>query len=105
MKTGIARGIMLSAMASLALAPMAAKAGTRASDTSSRYIASASGEPGLQRAADDEDKAAPLIGLDLQTFLLGSAIIGILVALAIDENERRIEAPSKRIQFQSNGAN
>ena len=98
MKTGIARGIMLSAMASLALAPVAANAGTRASDTSSRYIASASGEPGLQRAADGEDKAAPLIGLDLQTFLLGSAIIGILVAIAIDEDERRT-------QFQSNGAN
>lgn len=98
MKTGIARGIMLSAMASLALTSVSASAGTRASDTSSRYIASASAEPGLQRAADGEDKAARLIGLDLQTFLLGTALIGILVAIAIDENE-------PRTQFQSNGAN
>lgn len=98
MKTRLARGIMLATLAPLVFAPLAAQAGTRASDTNARYYASASAERGLQRAAKEEDRAAGLFGIDLQMLLIGPTAIGMLAALAID-------GESVRTSFQSNGAN
>lgn len=98
MRTGLARGIMLGMIAPLTLVPVSAQAGTRASETATHYFASASAEPGLQRAADGEEFALGLFGFDLQMFLIGSAAIGILVAIAIDDGGQRTE-------FHSNGAN
>ena len=98
MNTGLKRGIMLGMIAPIALAPLTAQAGTRASDNSTRYVASASAEPGLQRAAKGEDDRAGLIDFDLKWLLIGSAAIAVLLAVAIDGGETDSG-------FQSNGAN
>lgn len=98
MKSGLKRGTMLGLSASLAFAPLAATAGTRASDSTGPYIASASAESGLQRAAEGEDQAAGMFGFDLRALLVGTGAIGLLVAIATT-------AGSERDNFQSNGAN
>lgn len=80
MPNAIAKRLMLAAAASLAIMPIAAQAGTRASNTPIYYVASANPQPGLQRAAEGEDKRL-WIGDDMLTILLGS--IGVAAALAM----------------------
>ncbi|QUL37651.1 hypothetical protein [Erythrobacter sp. JK5] len=75
---------MTAAAASMALAPIAAQANTRAGDSSAIYSSSAFSQPGVDRAADGEDIVGTS-GIFIIVFVTAT-IIGIIL-IADDDND------------------
>jgi hypothetical protein len=80
------RLLMTAAAASLAFAPIAAQANTRAGDNSRVYTSDSSAQPGLERDAEGEG----LVGLPgLLAAILGVAAVAITVVIVeeIDDDD------------------
>lgn len=85
MMKAMSRVMVTAAAASMAFAPIAVQANTRASDSAPTYTASAEAQPGLGRTADGEEVKGGS-GILLAIFAAAAAIAGI-VAIADDEDE------------------
>ena len=81
----MSRLAVTAAAASMAFAPIAAQANTRAADSAPVYTAQSSAQPGLARDAEGEDLAgSPSIIIAL---LAAAAIIGGVVAISDNEDD------------------
>jgi hypothetical protein len=77
----ISRMMLVAAATTLAVAPIAAQAGTRASDSNSVYSVSS---PGMGRAADGEKAAA---GSTIILAILAAVAVGAGIFFAIDSDD------------------
>ena len=85
MKKLASRLAMTAAAASMAFAPIAAQANTRAGDSSTVYSASAVSQPGIGRDADGEAlEGTPGI---LAILFLAAAVAGIIIIIDDEDNQ------------------
>ena len=76
---------MTAAAASMAFAPIAAQANTRAGDSSTIYSASAASQPGIGRSAEGESlEGTPGI---LVILFGAAAIVGIILIIDNEDNQ------------------
>ncbi len=85
MKKFASRLAMTAAAASMAFAPIAAQANTRAGDSSTIYSASATSAPGVGRSADGESLEGTS-GI-LAILFLAAAVAGIIIIIDDEDNQ------------------
>ncbi|BDI59517.1 hypothetical protein [Qipengyuania nanhaisediminis] len=81
----MSRLMVTAAAASMAFAPIAAQANTRASDSTPVYT-SASAQPGMARDAEGEEMRGGSVILAL--FAAAAAIAGIIIAVDSEDNDQ-----------------
>lgn len=82
----MSRMAMTAAAATLAFAPIAAQANTRASDNAPVYTSNSASQPGLGRAAEGEEVAGKGAGIVI-LLLAAAAVIAGIVVLADNEDD------------------
>ncbi|GMN01949.1 hypothetical protein [Erythrobacter sp. MTPC3] len=87
MKNLIARTAMTFAAATLAFAPIAAQANTRAGDSTTVYSQGAVSQPGTARSADGEDLAGTGIGALIAIFATLIVTGGIIILIDDDDDQ------------------
>ena len=85
MKKTAARFLVTAAAASMAFAPIAAQANTRAGDNAPVYTSNTAAQPGLGREAEGEDVRGAT-GIILLIFAAAAAIGGIIVIADNNDN-------------------
>lgn len=86
MKNIVSRALVTAAAASMAFAPIAAQANTRAGDSAPVYTAESASQPGLARSADGEEMRGNGSVL-LLILAAAAAIAGIIIVADGDDGQ------------------
>ena len=81
----MSRALVTAAAASMAFAPIAVQANTRAGDSTPVYTTNA--QPGLARTAEGEDMRGNGTGIILAIFAAAAAIAGIIIIADGDDGQ------------------
>lgn len=84
--------IMTAAAASLAFAPIAAQANTRAADSAPVYTSTSAAQPGLGRS-DEGEAIVGVPGILIGIFAAAAVIGGVVIASSGDEDNDETQSP------------